>query len=146
MSTVRDYLFDDLPPRTAYESWWLRQRVFIGEQACRYEDMDGRDMEPGTRHVVLEEDGRVVGYCRVLDGGDTWRIGRVVLDPSVRGRGAANPLMAHAVSLCDGRDILLAAQSPLAPWYSSFGFAIDGDEFLEDDIPHLPMRRPQLQA
>lgn len=143
---IRDYLFDDLPPRTAYQAWWLRQRVFIVEQICPYGDLDGRDLEPGTRHIVLEDSGNVVGYCRVLDDRDEWRIGRVVLDPSARGSGAANPIMEHALTLCRGRDVVLDAQSPLAPWYASFDFEIDGEEFLEDEIAHLPMRRAQVQA
>ena len=51
--TVRVLAFDDLDARTAYAVWRLRQDVFVVEQACPYPDLDGRDLEPGTRHLVL---------------------------------------------------------------------------------------------
>ncbi len=131
--------FDRLDARTAYDVWRLRQSVFVVEQACPYPDLDGRDTEPGTRHVLLEDDG-LLGYARVLDDGEVWRIGRVVLAPAARGRGLADPLMQTALSVCPGRDVVLDAQSPLAGWYATLGFEVDGPEFVEDGIPHLPMR------
>jgi ElaA protein len=126
--------------------WQLRQDVFVVEQECPYPDLDGRDDEPGTRHVLLHDGDRaLVGYARVLDDGAAWRIGRVVLDPAARGRGLADPLMQAALEACASaapdRDVVLDAQSPLAAWYATFGFTPDGPEFLEDGIPHTPMRR-----
>ena len=132
--------FDRLDARTAYDVWRLRQSVFVVEQACPYPDLDGRDTEPGTRHVLLEDDA-LLGYARVLDDGEVWRIGRVVLAPAARGRGLADPLVHTALQVCPGRDVVLDAQSPLAGWYATFGFEADGPEFVEDGIPHLPMRR-----
>jgi ElaA protein len=139
--TVSVLAFDDLDARTAYDTWRLRQDVFIVEQACPYPDLDGRDLEPGTRHVVLREAGGLLGCARVLDDGEEWRIGRVVLSPSARGRGLGEALMEAALQVCRGRDIVLDAQSPLAGWYATFGFRATGPEFLDDGIPHLPMRR-----
>lgn len=132
--------FATLDPATAYALLRLRQDVFVVEQQCPYPDLDGRDLEPGTRHVLMREDDVVVGCARVLDDGAVWRIGRVALRADQRGRGAADVLMQAALSACPDRDVVLDAQSPLAGWYSAFGFVVDGDEFLEDDIPHLPMR------
>lgn len=143
MTSTRTLAFDDLDLRTAYAVWRLRQEVFVVEQDCPYGDLDGRDDEPGTRHVLLEDDGRLVGYARVLDDGDTWRIGRVVLARSARGRGLADVVVRAALEACVGRDVVLDAQSPLAGWYADHGFAVDGAEFLEDGIPHVPMRRPE---
>ena len=122
--------------------WRLRQDVFVVEQDCPYPDLDGRDDEPGTRHLVLREAGRVVGCARVLDDGDHARIGRVVLAKDVRGRGLADVLLRRAVEETAGRTTVLDAQAPLAGWYATFGFEVTGPEFLEDGIPHLPMRRP----
>ena len=139
--TVSVHTFDDLDARTAYALWRLRQEVFVVEQDCPYPDLDGRDPEPGTVHVVMFEGDAVIGYARVLDDGDEWRIGRVVLAAAGRGRGLADRLMDGAVAACPGRDVVLDAQTPLAAWYAGFGFAVDGEEFLEDGIPHLPMRR-----
>lgn len=139
--TTRTLTFDRLDPATAYAAWRLRQDVFVVEQACPYPDLDGRDDEPGTRHVLLEDGGDLLGYARVLDDGDTWRIGRVVLARAARGRGLADGVVRAALTECPDRDVVLDAQAPLAAWYASHGFAVDGAEFLEDGIPHLPMRR-----
>jgi len=138
--------FDALDTRTAYAVWRLRQQVFVVEQDCPYADLDGRDLEPGTRHVLLREapdSTGVLGYCRVVDDGDVWRIGRVVLEPSVRGRGLADAVVDIALKVCPGRDVVLDAQSPLARWYAGLGFEVDGPEFVEDGIPHTPMRLKQ---
>ena len=133
--------FDALDAVTAYEAWRLRQDVFVVEQECPYPDLDGRDPEPGTRHVLLHEDETLIGYTRVLDDDPEWRIGRVVLARGGRGRGLAGMLMHTAMQVCPGRDVVLDAQTPLAGWYGSLGFTVDGPEFLEDGIPHVPMRR-----
>jgi ElaA protein len=133
--------FAALDPLTAYGLWKLRQDVFVVEQDCPYPDLDGRDIAPETRHVVLEDDhGLVLGCARVLDDGDTWRIGRVALHVTVRGKGLADELMEAALQVCPNRDVVLDAQSPLSDWYARFGFAVSGPEFLEDGIAHLPMR------
>jgi ElaA protein len=144
--TVTVLAFDDLDARTAYAMWRLRQDVFIVEQACPYPDLDGRDLEPGTRHVVLREAEELLGCARVLDDREVWRIGRVVLATSARGRGRGDGLMEAALQVCRGRDTVLDAQSPLAGWYATFGFSVTGPEFLEDGIPHVPMRRPDGSA
>jgi ElaA protein len=135
-----------LDPRQAYELWRLRQDVFVVEQQCAYADLDGRDSHEDTRHVLLiegdDEDGPVVGCARVLDDGAEWRIGRVALARHLRGRGLADVLVQTALDVTPDRDVVLAAQSPLTGWYAGFGFGIDGPEFVEDGIAHLPMRRP----
>ena len=133
--------FEQLDARTAYAVWRLRQDVFVIEQDCPYPDLDGRDLEPATRHVLLQEGDELLGYARVLDDGAEWRIGRVVLAPAARGRGLADELMSAALEVCGDRTTVLDAQSPLADWYATFGFEVTGPEFLEDGIAHLPMRR-----
>ena len=138
--TVQVHAFDDLDPRSAYDVWRLRQEVFVVEQECPYPDLDGRDVEPGTRHVLLMDEGALVGYLRLLDDGDELRIGRVLLARSARGRGRADALMTAALGECGDRPVVLDAQSPLQSWYDGFGFDVTGPEFLEDGIPHVPMR------
>lgn len=145
--------FDELTARDAYDAWRLRQDVFVLEQHCLYADLDGRDTEPGTRHVLLHAgdpgDRALLGYCRVLDEAEDepqeWRIGRVVLARSARGRGLADLVVRRALEECaaldPARDVVLAAQAPLAGWYATFGFEVAGPEFLDDGIPHVPMRR-----
>ena len=119
----------------------LRQDVFVVEQACAYPDLDGRDLEPDTRHVLLQDGSSLLGCARVLDYGETWRIGRVALARSHRGSGLADVLVRTALAVCPGRPVVLDAQSPLAAWYAGFGFEVDGPEFVEDGIPHVPMRK-----
>jgi ElaA protein len=142
MITVDALPFAALDPATAYAVWRLRQEVFVVEQECPYPDLDGRDDEPGTRHVVLREDDAVVGYARVLDEDDQWRIGRVALARTARGRGLADVVMETALQVCPDRDVVLDAQAPLVGWYESLGFTVSGPEFLDDGIPHVPMRLP----
>jgi len=132
--------FETLTGAEVYHICRLRQQVFVLEQACLYPDLDGRDLEPGTLHVLMTTDARLVGYARVLDDETTWRIGRVLLAPSARGRGWADRLITTALAAVSGRDVVLDAQSPLAGWYATFGFVVDGPEFIEDGIPHMPMR------
>lgn len=140
--SIRVLAFDDLDTRTAYDVWRLRQQVFVVEQDCAYPDLDGRDLEPATRHLLLDDGAGLVGYLRVLDDGEALRIGRVVLAPRSRGCGLADALMQAALAQCGDRTVVLDAQSPLQDWYASFGFVLSGPEFLEDAIAHVPMRRP----
>ena len=133
--------FESLTARAAYDVWRLRQDVFVVEQECPYPDLDGRDLEPGTRHVLLRDDDTLLGYARVLDDGSVWRIGRVVLAPGARGRGLADPLLETALRVCPGRDVVLDAQAPLSDWYVGFGFEVSGPGFVEDGIAHVPMVR-----
>ncbi len=141
-ATVRVRSFPDLGPETAYGLWRLRQQVFVVEQHCPYPDLDGRDTEPATRHLLLEDDGTLIGCLRVLDDGDAARIGRVVVAPAARGRGHAAVLMREALGLVGDRRVRLDAQVGLAEWYAGFGFAATGPAYDEDGIMHLPMERP----
>jgi ElaA protein len=132
--------FEELSPRTAYLLWQLRETVFVVEQRCAYPELDGRDLEPQTRHLWIE-DPSPAAYLRVLDDGDEARIGRVLVAPSHRGRGLAGQLMRRALELIGERPSRLDAQTYLADWYRRLGYQEAGEEFLEDGIPHVPMRR-----
>ena len=138
---VRCLSFEELDVHTAYDVWRLRQEVFVVEQECPYADLDGRDPEPGTRHLLLELDGALTGYLRLLDEESCLRIGRVLLARAYRGLGWADELMRAAMTEVGDRPARLDAQSPLARWYARYGFAVSGPEFTEDGIAHLPMER-----
>ncbi len=142
---VRVAAVGELDVHTSYLLWQLRESVFVVEQQCPYPELDGRDLEPTTRHVwVAAEDAdgaRPVAYLRVLDDGEVFRVGRVLVAASHRGRGLAGVLMARAHELCSGRPIVLDAQSYLVDFYTGLGYQVTGSEFLDDGIPHLPMRR-----
>jgi ElaA protein len=142
---VRTASFADLDTTTLYALLRLRGDVFVVEQKCAYADLDGRDTEPGTRHVWIARDSKVLAYLRILDdsasGAPLERIGRVVVAAAERGGGHAGRLMAHALTVIGHRDAALEAQAHLVGFYARFGFQVTGPEYLEDGIPHVPMRR-----
>lgn len=135
----------EIAPATLYRILWLRVRVFVVEQAAAYPELDGRDLESETELLWIEEDGEVLATLRVLRDEGAMRIGRVATDASARGRGLAADLMRAAVERCaeraPGLPIDLDAQLQLEGWYARFGFVVTGESYLEDDIPHVPMRR-----
>ncbi|MDI6103256.1 GNAT family N-acetyltransferase [Actinoplanes sp. NEAU-A12] len=134
--------FRDLDTTTLYKILKLRSEVFVVEQECAYLDLDGRDIEFGTRHIWCERADEVTGYLRILaDEGGVERIGRVVTAPGARGAGLAGRLMKEALTVIGGRPAVLDAQAHLAGFYARYGFEPTGPEFLEDGIPHVPMRR-----
>lgn len=118
----------------------LRIDVFVVEQACAYGELDGRDTEPTARHLWVPDTRGVATYLRLLDDDDARRIGRVVTRADARGRGLAARLLEHALVTSDGPWVL-DAQSHLAAWYAGSGFVATGPEFIDDGIPHVPMRR-----
>ncbi|MEV0270672.1 GNAT family N-acetyltransferase [Hamadaea sp. NPDC050747] len=143
METIfRSARFAELDTATLYRLLKLRVDVFVVEQECPYPEVDGRDPEPGTVHVwAADEAGEILGYLRILDDGDELRIGRVVTSPKARGGGLGGRLMERALAIVGDRPSVLDAQSHLTRFYERFGYAAAGPEFVEDGIPHTPMRR-----
>ena len=137
--------FDQLDAATLYSLLKLRTDVFVVEQECAYPELDGRDTEPGTRHLWItaeSDEGPIAAYLRVLvdrESPMTLRIGRVVTHAGHRGEGLAAKLVRRVLDF-EFDELVLDAQSHLAGWYEALGFAVAGTEFLEDGIPHVPMR------
>ncbi len=134
--------FADLDTTTLYRLLELRSEVFVVEQDAAYLDIDGRDLEPATRHVWVARAGLPLAYLRVLgepDGG--MRIGRVVVAKEARGSGMAGRLMDAALEIVGARPSVLDAQSHLADFYARYGYTMSGATFVEDGIPHVPMAR-----
>ena len=137
----------DMDPVTLYRLLRLRVDVFVVEQTCPYPELDGRDLEPGARQLWVEQDGDVVATLRLLrDPDGTARIGRVATARAARGGGHAARLMRTALELAGKRAVVLDAQSYLVDWYARFGFERDGEEYVEDGIPHVTMRRAASKA
>jgi len=132
--------FQELSPATLYGILRLRSDVFVVEQNCAYADMDGRDLEPSTLHLWLEDArGDVVAALRTLDDTHERSIGRVATRADQRNHGLATALMRHAIEL-SAPPVCLKAQEYLRDWYASFGFKVSGESWIEDGIPHVPMR------
>ncbi|QZP34032.1 GNAT family N-acetyltransferase [Pseudomonas sp. DR48] len=139
----------DLGKEQLYAILQLRAQVFVVEQRCAYQDVDGQDLEGDTCHLMAWDEDQLVGYLRLLDpqtqGGDVV-IGRVIIAPQARGTGLGHALMEQALKQAEKHwpdvPIYLSAQAHLQGYYGRYGFVVSGEEFLEDDIPHIGMRRP----
>ncbi|CAL9361882.1 hypothetical protein SUDANB95_00683 [Actinosynnema sp. ALI-1.44] len=141
-ATLRRKWSADLTAAEVYHLLKLRNDVFVVEQNCVYADLDGRDLEPATRHFWLEVDGVPQAYLRLLEEpGGTYRIGRVCTARAARGLGFSRRLMEAALVEVGTTECVLDAQTYVADFYASFGFRPEGAEFIEDGIPHLRMRR-----
>lgn len=137
--------FGELDAATLYALLRLRVDVFVVEQRCAYPELDGRDTEPDATHLWLtaDADRAPLAYLRILIEPDgSARIGRVAVARAARGAGVARQLMESAVSQLGDRPCVLDAQAYLVGFYRSCGFAEAGPEYMEDGIPHVPMRRP----
>ncbi|MFC0508727.1 GNAT family N-acetyltransferase [Micromonospora costi] len=142
---VRTAAFADLTTRTFHDLLRLRIDVFVVEQNCPYPELDGRDVEPATRHLWLTDGEAPLAYLRILaDPGGIARIGRVVVAPAARGGGYAGRLMTEALAVVGDRPCVLDAQSYLVDFYTRHGFTVTGPEYVEDGIPHVPMRRDPI--
>ncbi|MBD9482940.1 GNAT family N-acetyltransferase [Pseudomonas sp. PDM14] len=138
----------DLSKDELYAVLALRTQVFVVEQRCPYQEVDGLDLLGDTCHLLAERDGELVAYLRLLDpqrhAGDVV-IGRVVTAASARGSGLGHELMERALQACaerwPGLPVYLSAQAHLQGYYGRYGFASVTEVYLEDDIPHIGMRR-----
>ncbi|MBI1226281.1 MAG: GNAT family N-acetyltransferase [Bacteroidetes bacterium] len=148
MISFRCKPFYELTAPQLYSIMALRQEVFVVEQNCAYLDADGKDLK-GYHLTGYDDDGKLVAYARLLPKGVSYEnfvsIGRIATSPAIRGTGAGQQLMKECLSSMDlifpGESIKISGQSYLRNFYESFGFVVSGDEYLEDDIPHLPMVR-----
>lgn len=116
-----------------------RVKVFIVEQNCPYQEVDEDDFY--AKHVLMKDNGRLVGYARILDHEDYVAIGRVLVIEDCRGKGLSKYLMSEILkSLDTDKPVRLSAQTYISELYASLGFEEISDEYLEDDIPHIDMQ------
>ncbi len=142
--TQRRATGNELSAEELYRILRLRVDVFVVEQKAAYPELDGRDLTPSTVHLWSEAPDGVLAYVRVLDEPDgTARIGRVVTAAPARGQGLSRELMEAALTEIGDQPSVLDAQTQVAGFYTSLGYRVVGDEFMDDDgIPHVPMHRP----
>lgn len=131
----------ELTAKQLYDILKLRVDVFVVEQDCPYPELDGRDLLPDTRHLWIGDEHGVRSYLRVLTEPGRLRIGRVVTAKEARGQGLAAQLMKEALGIVGDADSVLDAQTYAQGFYAKFGYRPEGDEFLEDGIPHITMWR-----
>ena len=121
----------------------LRSEVFVIEQECIYQDVDGKDEK--ADHVLLFVNNELVGYTRVFNEKIYFKeasFGRAVVKKNFRGEGYGNLLVKKSLEHLKTNKqspIKISAQSHLKEFYSSHGFVVKGEEYMEDGIPHSAM-------
>lgn len=140
--------FHDLSVTELYDLLRLRSEVFVVEQDCVYEDIDGKDQK--ALHVIGRKDGEIVAYARIFKSGDyvdEASIGRVVVKRNHRKFGYGKVIMKDAIQAVhdhfNERVIHVSAQIHLERFYHELGFNQVGDGYLEDGIPHIGMIRKE---
>lgn len=141
--------FDELSTEDLYRILQLRAEVFVVEQDCAYQDVDGYDHE--ALHVMGQLSGTaatsLVCYTRLLSPGTKYEgasISRVITKKSVRGGGFGKALMLKSLAFCKehwpGKVITISAQQYLQQFYIELGFKTESEPYNEDGIPHIRMQ------
>ncbi len=136
--------YEELDLDELYELLALRQKVFVVEQNCPYQDADFKDMH--CYHVLGYQDGELIAYARIVPKGLSYKthhaIGRVIMDKEYRGQGLGEELMKACLQWTKeklGDEIRLSAQVYALTFYEKLGFETVGQSYMEDDIPHIAM-------
>ena len=138
------FKYQDLGPDRLYEILKLRSEVFVVEQKCAYQDLDNKDEK--ALHLVGEKNNKIIAYTRIFKKGDFFKnssIGRVLVKKKYRNKDYGRKIMTSSIEKLkkDPKEetIELSAQKYLLKFYSEFGFEKVGEEYLEDNIPHIKM-------
>ena len=136
--------FSELSTKELYDLLQLRSEVFVVEQDCVYQDIDGKDKK--AHHVLGYKNDRLVAYTRVFKPEDYFKkasIGRVVVKERERQHNYGYDIMKASISLIENdfneTEIVISAQTYLGNFYNKLGFREIGEEYLEDGIPHIKM-------
>jgi ElaA protein len=129
-----------------YQILQLRSEVFVVEQNCVYQDIDGKDEK--ALHVMGIHEGILVAYARLFKPGDYFEqasIGRVIVKPGYRDQKWGHDLMTEAIKggeeCYKSKAITISAQLYLKKFYEGHGFVPTSEMYLEDNIPHIEMKR-----
>lgn len=138
--------FNELSINTLYEILRLRNEVFVLEQNCAYQDVDGKDRQ--AVHVLGWINNTLMAYARCFAPGDYFNdaaIGRILIKENFRQKGYGHQLTKAAIDASiknfNVDRIKISAQTHLMDFYKNHGFEAIGESYLEDDIPHIAMIR-----
>lgn len=138
--------FSELTTKELYDILQLRSEVFVVEQDCVYQDIDGKDKK--ALHLFAYKNDVLVAYARLFGPGDYFKeasIGRVIIKENERKFGYGHQLMKAANTAVknhfDTSKIHLSAQQYLVKYYNAHGFKEVGEGYLEDGIPHIGMEK-----
>ena len=135
--------WNELSRKEINDIFSLRSEVFIVEQDCAYQDVDGKDDK--ADHILLSIEEELVGYARVFNENTYFKeasFGRAVVKKKDRGEGYGHLIVDKALEHLKTKKqspIKISAQSYLKDFYSSHGFVAKGEEYMEDGIPHTAM-------
>ena len=132
--------WDELSPNEVENIFSLRSEVFVVEQDCVYQDIDGKDQK--AKHVLGKKENDIVAYARIFKPGDYFKeasFGRAVVKKTERGKGVGDELVKNCLENITEEVIKISAQSYLKGFYGKHGFKAEGNEYLEDGIPHTAM-------
>ncbi|MGB8375193.1 MAG: GNAT family N-acetyltransferase [Salegentibacter sp.] len=141
---IKEKKFEELTTAELYELLQLRSEVFVVEQDCVYQDIDGKDQK--ALHILGYRNDRLVAYTRCFDRGfyfEEAAIGRVLVRKNARNFGYGHDIMKASLEAIRKNyktdSIKLSAQQYLLKFYESHGFVAIGEGYLEDGIPHIAM-------
>ena len=136
--------YEQLSKTELYNILQLRSEVFVVEQDCVYQDIDGKDEK--ALHVLGVKNNEVIAYTRCFKPGDYFKeasIGRVVVKQSQRKFKYGNDIMNASIDAIENyfqtKPIKISAQCYLNKFYTNLRFNPVGEEYLEDGIPHIAM-------
>jgi len=137
--------FSELSTEEIYNILKLRSEVFVVEQNCVYQDIDEKDQK--ATHLFIEKNNEIIAYTRIFKKGDYYEenpsIGRVVVSKKERGKNLGKEIMLNSIEFVkkelEGRKIELSAQKYLDKFYKDLDFYSEGEDYLEDGIPHQRM-------
>ena len=137
--------FRELSTEEIYNILKLRSEVFVVEQNCVYQDIDEKDKK--ATHLFIEKNNDIIAYTRIFKKGDYYEenpsIGRVVVSKKERGKKLGKEIMLNSIEFIkkelEGRKIELSAQKYLDKFYKDLDFYSEGEDYLEDGIPHQRM-------
>tara|TARA_B110000914_G_scaffold34169_1_gene27005 strand:- start:108 stop:551 length:444 start_codon:yes stop_codon:yes gene_type:complete len=141
---ITTYTYHQLSKEMLYQIIRLRLEVFVLEQNCIYQDLDNKDQK--AIHLVGEEDGKLIAYTRLFKKGDYFEnasIGRVIVKKESRKKDYGKTIMQKSIEELKNEhneeNIEISAQKYLIKFYLDLGFKKIGEEYLEDNIPHIKM-------
>lgn len=136
--------FNQLSTQELYDMLQLRAEVFVVEQDCVYQDVDGKDQK--AWHILGYKNNKLVAYTRVFKPGDYFKeasIGRVVVAENQRQHKYGYDIMEASIKaikeIFNETTIKISAQCYLNKFYNNLGFKERGKSYLEDGIPHIAM-------
>lgn len=136
--------FNELTTAELYLIMQLRNEVFVVEQNCVYQDVDGKDLK--SWHLCGWKESELVAYARIIPQGISYKeasIGRVATKQAYRAVGIGKTLMQKGIQHCftqfNCTEIKIGAQVYLTAFYKSLGFLPCSEQYMEDGIPHLEM-------